>query len=105
MKRLESQVFRAMQLPDSALYEPGLAALLKVKKTTGSKAKARLCNFVRSCFDFPLETVLNARLQRRQKQRQKEAQEMMTMRMRMMSNRMTMNAQETKRRNRRKMRI
>jgi hypothetical protein len=39
LKRLESQVFRAMQLPDSPLYEPGLAALLKMKKDL--KAKPR----------------------------------------------------------------
>jgi hypothetical protein len=54
LKRLESQVFRAMQLPDSPLYEPGLAALLKMKKRPQSKAKARLCYSARFCFNFPI---------------------------------------------------
>ena len=40
MKRLEYKVFRAMQTAGSALYEPGLAAVLVKKKGSG-KAKAR----------------------------------------------------------------
>ena len=43
MKRLESQVFTAMQKADSPLYEPGLALLLVGKKKKQKQDQNNIC--------------------------------------------------------------